>query len=51
MPAVATGILVSFFSRKCWTIGITFSCSLLHEPMHVTKGKRFVLLAFLYGES
>jgi hypothetical protein len=30
---------------------ITFSCSLLHEPLHVTKGKRFVLLAFLYGES
>jgi hypothetical protein len=29
---------------------ITFSCSLLHEPMHVTKGRRFVLLAFLYGE-
>jgi hypothetical protein len=28
----------------------TFSCSLLHEPMHVTKGRRFVLLAFLYGE-
>ena len=27
MPAVATGILVSGFSRKCWTIGITFSCS------------------------
>lgn len=30
---------------------ITFSCSLLHEPLHVTKGKRFVLLAFLYGET
>jgi hypothetical protein len=30
---------------------ITFSCSLLHEPMHVTKGRRFVLLAFLYGET
>ena len=30
---------------------ITFSCSLLHEPMHVTKGKRFVLLSFLYGET
>jgi hypothetical protein len=29
---------------------ITFSCSLLHEPLHVTKGRRFVLLAFLYGE-
>ena len=28
-----------------------FSCSLLHEPMHVTKGRRFVLLAFLYGET
>ncbi|GAB2175261.1 2OG-Fe(II) oxygenase family protein [Dongia sp. agr-C8] len=30
---------------------ITFSCSLLHEPMHVTRGRRFVLLAFLYGET
>jgi hypothetical protein len=30
---------------------ITFSCSLLHEPLHVTKGRRFVLLAFLYGET
>jgi hypothetical protein len=27
-----------------------FSSSLLHEPMHVTRGKRYVLLAFLYGE-
>jgi hypothetical protein len=31
--------------------GITFSCSLLHEALHVTKGRRFVLLAFLYGET
>jgi hypothetical protein len=29
---------------------LTFSSSLLHEPLHVTKGRRFVLLAFLYGE-
>ena len=29
---------------------IVFSSSLLHEPMHVTSGKRYVLLAFLYGE-
>jgi hypothetical protein len=28
-----------------------FSCSLLHEPLHVTKGKRFVLLAFLFGDT
>jgi hypothetical protein len=30
---------------------IVFSCSLLHEPLHVTKGKRFVLLAFLFGDT
>jgi hypothetical protein len=29
---------------------IVFSCSLLHEPLHVVAGKRFVLLSFLYGE-
>jgi hypothetical protein len=29
---------------------VVFSSSLLHEPMHVTSGKRYVLLAFLYGE-
>lgn len=29
---------------------IVFSCSLLHEAMDVTRGDRFVLLAFLYGE-
>jgi hypothetical protein len=29
---------------------IVFSSSLLHEPLHVTKGKRFVLLAFLFGD-
>jgi len=29
---------------------IVFSCSLLHEAMHVTSGTRFVLLAFLFGE-
>ena len=28
--------------------GIVFSSSLLHEPMHVTSGRRFVLLCFLY---
>ncbi len=30
---------------------IVFSSSLLHEPMHVTAGKRYVLLSFLYGET
>lgn len=30
---------------------IVFSSSLLHEPLHVTQGKRFVLLAFLFGDS
>jgi hypothetical protein len=30
---------------------IVFSCSLLHEPMHVTTGKRYVLLATLYGQT
>ncbi|HTP81635.1 MAG TPA: hypothetical protein VMQ11_01755 [Alphaproteobacteria bacterium] len=29
---------------------IAFSCSMLHEAMHVTKGRRYVLLAFLGGE-
>lgn len=29
---------------------IVFSSSLLHEPMHVTSGKRYVLLSFIYGE-
>ena len=29
---------------------IVFSCSLLHEAMHVVSGTRFVLLAFLFGE-
>jgi peroxiredoxin len=29
---------------------IVFSCSLLHEALHVTAGQRFVLLAFLFGE-
>jgi hypothetical protein len=28
--------------------GIVFSSSLLHEPLHVTAGRRFVLLCFLY---
>ncbi len=31
-------------------MAVVFSSSLLHEPMHVTRGKRYVLLAFLYGE-
>ena len=30
---------------------IVFSSSLLHEPLHVTTGTRYVLLAFLYGET
>ncbi len=30
---------------------IVFSSSVLHEPMHVTRGKRFVLLVNLYGET
>lgn len=29
---------------------IIFSSSLLHEAMHVTAGRRFVFLAFLFGE-
>lgn len=29
---------------------IIFSASLLHEVLEVTKGRRFVLLSFLYGE-
>ena len=28
---------------------IVFSCSLLHEVMAVTRGSRYILLAFLYG--
>jgi hypothetical protein len=30
---------------------IVFSCSVLHEPMHVTSGRRYVLLMTLYGET
>lgn len=30
---------------------IVFSCSLLHEVLHVTRGRRFVVLAFLAGET
>ena len=30
---------------------IIFSSSLLHEAMHVTSGRRFVFLAFLFGET
>ncbi len=29
---------------------VIFSCSLLHEAMPVTKGRRFVLLSFFYDE-
>jgi predicted 2-oxoglutarate/Fe(II)-dependent dioxygenase YbiX len=29
---------------------LVFSCSLLHEVLDVTRGQRFVLLSFLYGE-
>ncbi|MGA2231046.1 MAG: 2OG-Fe(II) oxygenase [Tepidisphaeraceae bacterium] len=29
---------------------VIFGCSLLHEATDVTKGRRFVLLTFLYGE-
>lgn len=30
---------------------IVFSSSILHEPLHVTSGRRLVLLAFLFGET
>jgi hypothetical protein len=30
---------------------LLFSCALLHEALHVTKGRRFVLLGFMFGES
>ena len=30
---------------------IVFSSSLLHEALHVTAGRRFVLLAFLFGDT
>lgn len=30
---------------------LLFSSSLLHEAMHVTKGRRFVLLGFMFGET
>jgi predicted 2-oxoglutarate/Fe(II)-dependent dioxygenase YbiX len=29
---------------------VIFSCSLLHEVRDVVKGRRYVLLAFMYGE-
>ncbi|NIM71917.1 MAG: 2OG-Fe(II) oxygenase [Gammaproteobacteria bacterium] len=29
---------------------VIFSCSLLHEAMNVTRGERYALIAFLYGE-
>jgi 2OG-Fe(II) oxygenase superfamily len=30
---------------------IVFSCSLLHEVLHMRKGRRFALLGFLFGQS
>ncbi len=30
--------------------GFVFSCSLLHEALHVSRGTRYVLLAFLFGD-
>ncbi|MBM3481777.1 MAG: 2OG-Fe(II) oxygenase [Alphaproteobacteria bacterium] len=30
---------------------LLFSCSILHEALHVTKGRRFVLLGFMFGET
>lgn len=30
---------------------LLFSCAILHEALHVTKGRRFVLLGFMFGES
>jgi predicted 2-oxoglutarate/Fe(II)-dependent dioxygenase YbiX len=32
-------------------MAICFSCSLLHEALEVTQGSRYVLMAFLYGET
>ena len=29
---------------------IVFSCSLLHEVMHMRAGRRYALLAFLFGD-
>ncbi|MGH8901627.1 MAG: 2OG-Fe(II) oxygenase [Egibacteraceae bacterium] len=29
---------------------LVFSCSLLHEVLDITEGRRFVLLSFLYGD-
>lgn len=29
---------------------VIFSCSLVHEAMNVTRGERYALIAFLYGE-
>jgi hypothetical protein len=30
---------------------VVFSCSLLHEAMPVTRGKRYMFLPFLYDEA
>ena len=30
---------------------VVFSCSLLHEATRITRGRRFVLLGFFYGEA
>ena len=41
-------------SFKLWIAStgeaIVFSSSILHEVMHVSAGRRYVLLAFLYGD-
>ena len=29
---------------------VVFSCELVHEAMPVTRGERYVLLTFFYGE-
>jgi peroxiredoxin len=36
--------------RPATGAAIVFSCSMLHEALEVRSGRRFVLLAFLYGE-
>ena len=38
------------FYRPKAGAAVIFGCSLLHEATDVTKGRRFVLLTFLYGE-
>ena len=36
--------------RPATGAAIAFSCSLLHEALHVTSGRRYVLMAFFFGE-